>query len=221
MFFLSAVITLLAASAAVAGPVDKRACHPYVIISTRGTGEPQGPSVGFVTMIADTLQNIPGGVELDTVYPAGLDQNSSGATAFIINTINSGLASCPNQVYALLGYSQGATATVDALKKISTTSAAGKAVKAVVLIGDPEHEPGKQSNVDQKGGSSTDNAIGIEGHVAGAGIPNSWDASGKVFDICFQGDGVCSGFAITSQHLLYGSTPSVQTLGANFLISRL
>jgi len=220
MFFSSSIIALLAASAALANPIEKRACSSYVIISTRGTGEPQGPSVGFVTMIADTLKNVPGGVELDTVYPAGIDQNSSGATAFIINTINSGLTSCPNQVYALLGYSQGATATVDALKQISTTSAAGKAVKAVVLIGDPEHEPGKQSNVDQNGGTTTDNAIGIEGHVAGAGIPNTWDASGKVLDICFLGDGVCSGFAITEQHLLYGSTPSVQTLGANFLTPR-
>jgi hypothetical protein len=104
--------------------------------------------------------------------------------------------SCPNQKFALLGYSQGsfrhlplftifvytnltsligAAATVDVLKQFSTTSAGGQAVTAVFLIGDPEHEPGKKSNVDQKGGSDTTQATGISGRLPGAGIPDAWD----------------------------------------------
>ncbi|KAJ7195936.1 cutinase-domain-containing protein [Mycena pura] len=209
MFFSTLIIALVAAIVAVASPVEKRACDAYVIISTRGTTEQQGPSVAFVTMIAETLKAVAGGAELDT------------ATKFIIDTINDGLASCPNQVYALLGYSQGASATVDALKQIPLTSAAGQAVRAVLLVGDPERQPGKKSNVDQNGGSLNDEATGMFGLLPGAGIPSAWDASGKVLDICYLGDGVCSGFAITPQHFLYSGTPTVQTLGAKFLTARL
>ncbi|KAJ7195922.1 cutinase [Mycena pura] len=223
MLFPPLIIALLAATAAVASPVEKDACHAYVIVSTRGTTERQGPSVAFVAMIAETLTAVAGGAELDTVYPAAisLDPASPQATKFIIDTINDGLVSCPDQVYALLGYSQGAEATVDALKQIPPTSAAGQAIKAVLLVGDPEHEPGKQSNVDQTGGRLTDSAAGLFAHLPGAGIPRAWDASGKVLDICYVGDGVCSGFAITPQHFLYSVTPSVQTLGAQFLTASL
>jgi len=218
-FTLLASIALAAVALAVP---TKRACLDFIIISTRGTGEAQGPSEGFITMIANTLAAIPNGQEQDTVYPAAIDQDSASGTADIINRINTNVASCPNIKFALLGYSQGATATVEALKQLgSPTTSTNNHIKAVFLIGDPEHEPGKQSNVDQNGGNTTDNATGIEGHVAGAGIPAAWDSSGRVLDVCFQGDGVCSGFAITEQHLLYGTTASVQNLGAAFLESKL
>jgi hypothetical protein len=51
-----------------------------VIISTRGTGEPQGPSSGFRTMIRNTLAAVPGGIEYDTVYPADFSQISTAGT---------------------------------------------------------------------------------------------------------------------------------------------
>jgi hypothetical protein len=79
----------------------------------------------------------------------------------------------------------GSAATVDALKTLSLNSAAGNAVKAVFLIGSPQHRPGKKSNVDQNGGSLTDYATGISGWVIGAGIPTEWDNSGKVLDVCY------------------------------------
>jgi hypothetical protein len=154
-------------------------------------------------MVANTLATVTGGQEYDVVYPASWDQDSSAATADvrvplpfrrlsiltlpvqIINQLSTRLASCPSQKFVLLGYSQGAAATVNALKKISTTSASGKAVKAVVLAGDPQHKPGKAANVDQDGGSTTDNASGISASASGAGIPSTWDATGKVIDICY------------------------------------
>jgi hypothetical protein len=74
---------------------------------------------------------------------------------------------------------------VNALQKLDPASGAGAAVKAVVLIGDPMHLPGKKSNVDQSGGSATDGAFGIEAYLPGAGIPAVWDNSGKVMDICY------------------------------------
>jgi len=221
MVQLSLLAVAVTAAVALAAP-SKRACLDFILISTRGTGEPQGPSEGFITMIANVLAAIPNGQEQDTVYPADIEQDSAPGTADIISRIQNNTASCPDIQFALLGYSQGATATVDALKQLGDpTSGTNNNIKAVFLIGDPEHEPGKQSNVDQNGGNTTDNATGIEGHVAGAGIPDAWDSSGRVLDVCFQGDGVCSGFAITEQHLLYGTTASVQNLGTSFLESKL
>jgi hypothetical protein len=79
----------------------------------------------------------------------------------------------------------GAAATVDALKQITPTSTEGKAVKAVFLIGNPQHKPGLQSNIDQNGGSLTDDATGISARLPGAGIPSAWDGSGKVLDMCY------------------------------------
>jgi hypothetical protein len=42
-------------------------CYNYVLISTRGTYEAQGPCPSLAGMIN---QNVPEGVEYDTVYPA-------------------------------------------------------------------------------------------------------------------------------------------------------
>ena len=51
-----------------------------VIVDTRGTGEFQGPSVGFITMNNNIRSQVNGGQEYDTVYPAGIDQNSASGT---------------------------------------------------------------------------------------------------------------------------------------------
>jgi hypothetical protein len=52
-----------------------------VIISTKGTGQPQGPSSEFRTMVKTILASVAGGVEYDTVYPASYNQNSSAAAS--------------------------------------------------------------------------------------------------------------------------------------------
>jgi hypothetical protein len=68
---------------------------------------------------------------------------------------------------------------------VTPDSTIGKAVKAIFLIGNPQHLPLKDSNVDQNGGSLTDLATGISGLLPGAGIPESWDNSGRVLDVCY------------------------------------
>lgn len=82
--------------------------------------------------------------------------------------------------------SKGAAATTDYLKTISTTSAAGAAIKAVFLIGNPERIPGKKANVDEFGGQLTATAIGLEAGIANAGIPSAWDSVSKVLDVCYE-----------------------------------
>lgn len=207
-------------------PFERRdACYKYVIISTRGTNEPQGPSAGFVGMISQTLTAIPGGIEYDTVYLAGSDTQSQGA-ADIIQYINNGLIACPEQKYALLGYSQGATSTAEALNFFNDTSSAGfNAIRAALVIGNPTHVPNQPANFDQNGGRAT---YGNTGALAGfsryAKIAPVWYATTKVHDICYVDDLVCCGLTVSAtlnlgaNHVLYGSTPSVQSQGADFLI---
>ncbi|GAB7365786.1 hypothetical protein MBLNU230_g7120t1, partial [Neophaeotheca triangularis] len=50
------------------------------IINTRGTGERQGPSSGFLTMNRNIQSQVPGGSVYNTVYPAGFNQDSTAGT---------------------------------------------------------------------------------------------------------------------------------------------
>lgn len=215
-----AALALAAASLVQAAPLQERAgCSSYVIINTRGTSEPQGPSVGFRTMNTRIRSAVSGGSEYDTLYPAGIDQNSAQGTANIVAQVKAGLARDPNTCFLLEGYSQGAAATCNALPQL--TGAAFTAVKGVILIGNPEHKPNLACNVDGNGGKTTFSASGLSAAFT-QGVPSNWVS--KTLDICIYGDGVCdvsSGFGITPQHLTYGYNTNVQTMGANFGIKAL
>ena len=202
-------------------------CHKYVLISSRGTGELQGPSVGFIGMIDTTLDAVPGGLEYEVAYPAAPDitqQTTLIGAHDIENYVKDGLKSCPMQTYALLGYSQGATVVLQALHEMSGTPQ-GDAVKAVVLIGNPYQTKDQPSTVDENGDSSTRANEGILLPLAGT-LPVSpiLEDDSKVLNICYSGDPVCNGISavFTSPlHLIYGFSPKVQNLGSEFLISRL
>ncbi|RDA83376.1 hypothetical protein CP532_4728 [Ophiocordyceps camponoti-leonardi (nom. inval.)] len=204
-----------------------RLCHNYVLISARGTRETAGPSLGFTDMISLTLAKAPGGIEYDVRYPAKRDYTQVTTligVADIRRRIERGLALCPKQQYALLGYSQGATAVLAALREMRG-SEAERAIRAVVLLGNPYQVPGQSSTVDELGGSSTRNRTGLLLKlVPSIGLSDEWDASGKVLNICYGGDPICSGYGPDTrgkEHVLYGFTARVQYMGAKFLIDRL
>jgi hypothetical protein len=180
---LAAAIPLLALSSAAPVEEVKRAtsssCPSYTIINTRGTGEIQGPSVGFRTMNANVQRALSGGKIYNTVYAADYSQNSALGTADIVNKVTSTLRTSPEECFILEGYSQGAAATVNAMSKL--TGANFDAVKGVFLIGDPEHKSGLTCNVDNNGGTTTKNVNGISGRFA-AGIPSNWVS--KTLDVC-------------------------------------
>nr|CFW93879.1 cutinase 1 [Blastobotrys adeninivorans] len=216
--FLIACASLIAGAAA--APLERRdgGCSKYTIIDTRGTGELQGPSAGFITMNRNILSQVPGGVEYDTVYPADFSQISTQGTLDIVNKVQSTLESDPSHCFVLEGYSQGAAATVSALPKL--TGASFDAVKAVFLIGDPMHKPGLACNVDTQGGKSTADASGLEAYLGG--IPDEWVS--KTMDVCNFGDGVCdtlTGAGITPQHLDYPYDSNVQKMGTDFVVKAL
>ncbi|KAI1820065.1 A cutinase-like protein from cryptococcus Sp [Xylaria intraflava] len=211
-----------------AAPVDdvsrKRAfsaiCPSYTIINTRGSEEPQGQSTGFLIMNSRITAQLSGGKIYNTVYPADLlTQDSSGGTRDITDKIASTLQSSPDECFILQGYSQGASATVNALPRI--TGEAFDAVKGVFLIGDPEHKSGLACNVDNYGGTTTRDVDGAFLDWS-SGIPDNW--INKTQDVCIFGDGVCDtahGLGITLQHLLYPLDPATQKLGTSFAIKQL
>lgn len=129
-------------------------------------------------MNTNIMSQVSGGKEYDTVYPAGVSQDSSAGTQDIVNHIQTTLASNPNECFILEGYSQGAAATVDAMSKL--TGASFTAVKGVFLIGDPEHKSGLTCNVDNMGGTTTRNVNGLESYKGG--IPSNWVS--KTLDVC-------------------------------------
>ncbi|KAF2164206.1 carbohydrate esterase family 5 protein [Zasmidium cellare ATCC 36951] len=224
---MNTVALLLAILLANCIPVHA-ACHDYVLINTHGTGEPQGESIGFRGMISDVLAALPNGVRYDTVYPAAPDltqQTTFIGSSDIGNEIQQGLQSCPEQRYALLGYSQGATVTNEVLQAFSPTSAQGQSIEAIVLVGNPYHRPNKAGNVDEDCGTSTAGASGVLLPTANYTIPDAWYATGKVRDICFTDDPVCSGYDLgtlfSPSHFFYGFSKSVQECGREFLVEML
>ncbi|OAR00492.1 hypothetical protein LLEC1_00817 [Akanthomyces lecanii] len=218
-------------------------CASYTLINTRGTAEPQGESLGFTAINANVTAERPGGKIYNVVYPADLDQVSTAATEDascyplprqrgqsanqflqnlqIINQIHSTLATNADECFILEGYSQGATATIDAMFNI--TDAAFAAVKGVFLIGDPVHKAGLACNVDISGGDSTFDVNGV--YVAAGlktGIPDAWVP--KTLDVCNYGDGICDikhGDGITEQHLAYIMDEGAHKLGIDFILKQL
>ncbi|KAK6829498.1 cutinase [Apiospora arundinis] len=211
---LAANAAPVAEEAAVA-PVDKRAgaCSSYTIINTRGTGEPQGQSLGFAAINRRLTAEVPGGKVYNTVYLADASQNSAMGTADIINKISSTLRRNPDECFILQGYSQGAAATVNAMGRL--TGANFDAVKGAFLIGNPDHKAGLACNVDVNGGSTTKNVNGLS--VFLGSIPQNWVS--KTLDVCAFGDGVCDtthGVGINAMHLTYPTNAGSQKLGVDF-----
>lgn len=215
-------LAALAAAAPLAG-----SCNDYVILDARGTFEPQGPSAGFKTMVASTLSALPGGVQYDVVYPAAPDVSQNGTfigSEDIQNYINNGHAACPDQKYALLGYSQGATVVLEALQALSGSEPA-KQIKAALLIGNPYQVSGQATTVDQNNGSITRGFSGALLPLAGSlDLDPKLPQDGTALNICYVGDPVCTGLAFTvtsGLHLAYPFDAGVQQLGAKHLLARL
>ncbi|EME46961.1 carbohydrate esterase family 5 protein [Dothistroma septosporum NZE10] len=226
MHYTSALSALVAGLATV--NAQSTTCHSYVIISIRGTYELQGRSIAFTSMINDTFAAIPGGIEYDAVYPAAVNQTAYLGADDVTRYITTGLQSCPSQKYAILGYSQGASATMLTLANITDSSTPiYNAIKAVLVVGNPYHVPNATLNIDEFGGSSTRKYPGATYNANNAstrGIPEIYYQNGKLLDICHTEDIVCApGYPNSSfspGHLHYGDA-NVQTLGKNFLIEKL
>jgi hypothetical protein len=98
----------------------------------------------------------------------------------IISHVNSSVTSDPSACIILQGYSQGASATVDAL--INMPAANYDAIKGVFLIGNPRRKAGLPCNVDNFGYTSTANTSGALNIAGQAPIPSNYYS--KTLDVC-------------------------------------
>lgn len=146
----------------------------------------------FFPVIENILANKTGGVSLPVEYPAALNQNTTSGEEFVIDTITTGLLSCPQQTYALFGYSQGASLMLNVLARLNARAL--EAVTSVILVGNPYRVPGKMSNVDETAQHDSSSSVGWFAAQAIASNSSSTipqlapevDRSRKVLDYCIE-----------------------------------
>ncbi|KAK0549829.1 hypothetical protein OC846_003900 [Tilletia horrida] len=207
-------------------------CSKYVLIATRGIREAQSDLPGaFKTTINNVLFRVSGSRVVNTVYPTNatlIDQpvqidyaRTSVGVNWIRDFLNRETQVCPDQSYALLGFSEGAIINSFVLDTYQGTGV-DKRIKAVLFAGNPFHTPNLTGNVDENGGNLTHGAEGESISAAPAGVRTSSE-SGRVLDFCFLGDTICNkaGSGPEEIHHSYGKTPSVQRIGTDFLIRHL
>lgn len=167
------------------------------------------------------------------MYPANTSFQIYIASDDITRYISSSLSLCPKHVYALLCYSQGARATAFLLKSLiqDNQTAILDAIKAVLVVGNPVHVPGylaskyAAAEFDEFGGNLTQNYNGSYYYDGAGQILELLYTEAKILDICHTQDNICAPAYLNasefSYHVLYGSTPKVQNMGADFFIGKL
>ncbi|KAL9941075.1 hypothetical protein V8E36_000563 [Tilletia maclaganii] len=196
-------------------------CHDYMIFSSRGTGEKQGPTFTMTQVIAKTLAAVPNGIALDTVYPADWSNRVQQGADWITQQVEATLPQCPNTKVVLTGWSQGAVVAHLAAEELAKRGHQAN-IKAVYLVGDPYHMPGRPGNVDENGNKGS--TFFEKGKMVD-GDPTVVDVlarKGAVRDVCYTGDFACTRGPSKDPgaHGKYGE-PKVQAIGADFLIKQL
>ena len=162
MRLISAGLTAALAFAGVTGLAQGTAaaaeCKAVSVISARGTTEPQSGSWLQKPIGDKILAGVQDGKYTELQYPADFSSGSPGTgVTNLVNLLNTEAQQCPDQKYVLMGYSQGAIVTGDALvapekrragKDAGELSAAASGkIAAVLLYGDPGFTAGEPFNV--------------------------------------------------------------------------
>jgi len=118
-------------------------CSKYEVMFARGTLEP-GP-YGFIVgdpLLAQIKQKLPGARGYNVQYPADFSADSATkGISDVIQRLNSQTKACPDEKFALVGYSQGAAIMHGVAGKLD--SEVSKKVLAIVLYGDMTRTMGK------------------------------------------------------------------------------
>jgi hypothetical protein len=132
------LILSIAVASKVHGISQSIACSPLEFINARGTGEPLNPKFGII--IGDPLWKavkklVPDASAYSVNYPASAAPCSGElGSQDVINYLKAQSSKCPDQKYALAGYSQGAGVIHQAMKKIDATLY--PKIVALVMFGD-------------------------------------------------------------------------------------
>jgi cutinase len=180
--------------ATVAAPTATAApCTDIDVVSARGTFEPG--TLGFIVgdPVYSELRKKITGKTLSSYavnYPADLSLTSAAqGNRDLVNHVQSQAASCPNQRFILVGYSQGANVVDNSIG----ISSAGAVVGSPIVATLPAAVEPKVSAVLLFG-----NPI----RALGKSVTGTYQS--RTLDICAQGDPVCqSGGGNTGAHLSY------------------
>jgi len=193
---LAVATATLAAGAglvAVTAPTASAACADLDVVAARGTFEPGTLGLIVGDPVYAALQNKITGKSLTSYavdYPASLDLTSAAqGNADLVDHVTAQAASCPNQRFILVGYSQGANVVDNSIGISSAGAVVGSPivatipaaleprVAAVLLFGNPIRALGKS--------------------VTGT-------YQGRTVDFCASGDPICqNGGSDVLAHLTY------------------
>ncbi|KAF2149543.1 carbohydrate esterase family 5 protein [Myriangium duriaei CBS 260.36] len=168
-------------------------CSSVELIVARGTDEPNNSGFKLGSLVGDNLYNatkalIPDATAYGVNYPANLDCSSepTGITD-TLSHINSTLASCPNQKFALVGYSQGADIIYRAAVQLPTSQY--DSIISIVQYGDPNNRGAGQ--LDPLGGATI-----------GGSLPSA--LANRLRENCAYDDPICTNNGtVINAHLSY------------------
>lgn len=206
--------------------VDPLECTPYLVLTARGTDEPSDGQL--LSPVARTIADArPYEVQTrDLDYPADAEIQLGGTQGVrtVVDTLNVQAEACPDQSFVLLGYSQGALVTGDALLDPDVrlvgrdagevSPGAARSIRAIVFYGDPRFVGAEAYNV----GSFDPDLNGLLPRP-----PGSLDAyADRMRDYCVDGDMICqSSLALDeAPHVAYFDN-GMQFDGAAFAITQL
>lgn len=175
--------------------VEPFECTPYLVITARGTGEPNKGQL--LSPVARAIHDaLPDQVKtLNLKYPASTDVNEGGTygARLLLDTLNVQAEECPDQRFVLLGYSQGALIIGDALSQpdgrlVGATvgelsDEAASRIVAVVVYGNPRFSGGESYDY----GSFNANVGGILPRTPGSLAP----FADRIRDFCVAKDFIC------------------------------
>ncbi|KAH7461906.1 putative carboxylesterase Culp3 [Phytophthora ramorum] len=196
MKFIASFPTIILLLAGANSPVNAE-CSDVHVVFARGSGESAGLGICGDPLVSDLTSNLSGmSVSSYAVnYLASMDQTSAGPGATdMTNHVVSVAKECPDTVFVLGGYSQGASVT-DISIGIKTTLGSGDTIpeslasriKAIVTFGNPL----KLSGETIESASST--------------------YGSKAIEFCNEGDPVCGNGANAMAHMTYPTDGSVTT----------
>ncbi|MFI9586641.1 cutinase family protein [Streptomyces sp. NPDC052236] len=176
-------------------PTASAACSDIEVLSARGTFEPGSLGLIVGDPVYSALRQRISGKTLSSYrvdYPADLSLTSAAqGNAELVNRVRSQAASCPNQRFILVGYSQGANVVDNSIG----ISSAGAVVGSPIVATIPKELEPKVSAVLLFG-----NPI----RSIGKSVTGTYQS--RTFDICAKGDPVCEqGGGDTLAHLSYRS----------------
>ncbi|EGG13084.1 cutinase [Melampsora larici-populina 98AG31] len=184
-------------------------CTTYKIVSARGTGESQVRPTGYRGFINGVLAAVPGGANYEVVYPASVDyttgplQGAADANRYL----TAQQSQCPEQVYVLIGYSEGVVT-----QTMRNLSISPNLIVAIVLYGNPYFTSGAPQNMcSARTGSGIASLLGIR-------MPTQY--SSITFDCCLTGDSICQTVGSIIPHLAYAGSSS-ERAAINFAVARL